>query len=54
MALFGPEGADFGGEQAALGPESPLIETTVPGEYHIFTRAITVAQQECRFEVSVR
>lgn len=49
VSLFGPLEI----EGAILGPESPRIRRTVAGDYHLFTRAVTVAKEACRFEVKI-
>ena len=46
VSLFGPT-------EALLSPDSGPVRSSLPGEYHIFTRAITVAQQSCVYRVSV-
>jgi hypothetical protein len=46
VALFGPI-------EGILGPEEPPQRSTLPGEYHLFTRAITLAQENCRYQVTV-
>ncbi|MEM7222486.1 MAG: hypothetical protein AAF495_05875 [Pseudomonadota bacterium] len=49
VSLFGPLEI----EGAIIGPESPVIRRTVSGEYHLFTRAVTVAKEACRFRVAI-
>ncbi len=49
VALFGPIDTD----DAMLGPDLEPMRSAVPGEYHLFTRAIVVAQQTCRYRVAV-
>lgn len=46
VSLFGPA-------EGLLGPSNPPIRTVLPGEYHLFTRAISLAQQACRYRISV-
>ncbi|MFQ5773166.1 MAG: hypothetical protein ACE5GS_01475 [Kiloniellaceae bacterium] len=46
VALFGPA-------EGLLGPDQPPLKSAAPGEYHLFTRAITVAKQTCRYRVAV-
>ena len=40
-------------EETILGPDQAVIRMSEQGEYHLFTRAIIVAQQTCRFRISV-
>jgi hypothetical protein len=49
VALFGPVEL----EEIVLGPGQTPTELKLPGEYHLFTRAISVAQQTCRYAVSI-
>lgn len=49
VALFGP--VDL--ENDVLRPDGKPERIDVPGEYHLFTRAITIAKQTCRYRVSV-
>ena len=49
VALFGPVEV----EDVVLGPDQAPTRIIVPGEYHLFTRAIIVAQQACRYQVTV-
>ena len=49
VSLFGPLEI----EGAIIGPETPLIRRTVSGEYHLFTRAVTVAKEACRFRLAI-
>ena len=49
VSLFSP----VEGEGTELGPEDAPARGTESGEYHLFTRAIVVAKQECRYRVSV-
>ena len=46
VSLFGPT-------NGLLSPDNPPILTVIPGEYHLFTRAISLAQQACRYRISV-
>ena len=46
VSLFGPT-------SGLLTPNDPPIRTVEPGEYHLFTRAISLAQQACRYRISV-
>ncbi|HMB76144.1 MAG TPA: hypothetical protein VKN76_07070 [Kiloniellaceae bacterium] len=46
VSLFGPT-------NGLLSPDNPPIRTVQPGEYHLFTRAISLAQQACRYRISV-
>jgi hypothetical protein len=50
VSLFGPIEAD---EAPLLGPDQEPFRVAFPGEYHLFTRAIVVAQQICRYRVAV-
>ena len=49
VSLFGPLEI----EGAILGPKTPVIRRTVSGEYHLFTRAVTVAKEACRFRIGI-
>lgn len=49
VALFGPLELD----DVVLGPDMAPTTSQQPGEYHLFTRAISVAQQTCRYRISV-
>lgn len=49
VSLFGPEELD----NDVIGPEQVRTRSTFPGEYHLFTRAITVAKEACRYRVAV-
>ena len=49
VSLFGPEALD----NDLLGPDLGPASSELPGEYHLFTRAITVAKEACRYSVSV-
>jgi hypothetical protein len=47
VSLFGPL------EGAVLGPDQGPVRSTQPGEYHLFTRAMTIAQEACRYRITV-
>ena len=49
VALFGPVEL----EEVVLGPGQAPTEIKLPGEYHLFTRAISVAQQTCRYDIAI-
>lgn len=49
VSLFAP----IETEETILGPDQAVVRRTLEGEYHLFTRAIVVAQQTCRFRISV-
>lgn len=49
ISLFGPPEVEGG----LLGPDQEPIRVSLPGEYHLFTRATIVAQQACRYRVAV-
>lgn len=49
VSLFAP----IETEETILGPEQTVVRRTLEGEYHLFTRAIVVTQQICRFRISV-
>lgn len=49
VSLFGP----IETEETILGPDQKSVRRILEGEYHLFTRAIVVAQQTCRFRISV-
>ena len=49
VSLFGPEELD----NDVLTPDQEPTSSRVPGEYHLFTRAITVAKEACRYGVAV-
>jgi hypothetical protein len=49
VSLFGPEEL----ENDVLGPDLEPTSSKIPGEYHLFTRAITVAKEACRYSVAV-
>jgi hypothetical protein len=46
VALFGPA-------EGLLSPDEPPVRSALPGEYHLFTRAITVAQETCQYRIAV-
>ena len=50
VSLFAP----IETEETILGPDQAVVRRTLEGEYHLFTRAIVVAQQTCRFRISVQ
>ncbi len=47
VSLFGPL------DGAVLAPDQEPLRSTQPGEYHLFTRAMTVAQEACRYRIAV-
>ncbi len=47
VSLFGPL------EGAVLAPDREPLRSTQPGEYHLFTRAMTIAQESCRYRIAV-
>jgi hypothetical protein len=47
--LYGPIETD----EVLLGPDQEPISRALEGEYHLFTRAIVVAREACRFRISV-
>lgn len=47
--LYGPIETD----ETMLGPGQEPTTRALEGEYHLFTRAIVVAKQTCRFRISV-
>ena len=47
VSLFGPV------EGTVLAPDQAPIRVSQPGEYHLFTRAMTIAQEACRYRVAV-
>ena len=47
VSLFGPL------EGAVLAPDQEPLRSTQPGEYHLFTRAMTIAQEACRYRIAV-
>ncbi len=49
VSLFSPVEA----EGTEIGPDKEPARGTESGEYHLFTRAIVVAKQACRYRVSV-
>jgi hypothetical protein len=49
VSLFSPAEA----EESTLAPDQEPTRSDQPGEYHLFTRAIVVAQQACRYRVAV-
>ena len=49
VSLFGPEDL----ENDLLMPGQEPTSSRVPGDYHLFTRAITVAKESCRYGVAV-
>lgn len=49
VSLFGPVEL----ENDLLTPEQESTSSRVPGDYHLFTRAITVAKESCRYGISV-
>ena len=49
VSLFAP----IETEETILGPDQAVIRRALEGEYHLFTRAIVVTQQTCRFRISV-
>lgn len=49
VSLFAP----IETEETILGPDQAVVRRALEGEYHLFTRAIVVAQQTCRFRISV-
>ncbi|MCG8361049.1 MAG: hypothetical protein MI920_36290 [Kiloniellales bacterium] len=49
VSLFSPVET----EGAELGPDEEPGRGTQSGEYHLFTRAIVVAKQACRYRVTV-
>jgi hypothetical protein len=49
VSLFAP----IETEETILGPDQAVVRRTLEGEYHLFTRAIVVTQQTCRFRISV-
>ena len=49
VSLFGPEEL----ENDLLTPDQGPTSSRVPGDYHLFTRAITVAKESCRYGISV-
>ena len=49
VSLFGPVELD----NDLLMPDQEPTGSRIPGEYHLFTRAITVAKEACRYGVSV-
>ena len=46
VSLFGPA-------NGLLSPDLPPILTVLPGEYHLYTRAMSLAKQACRYRISV-
>lgn len=46
VALFGPL-------EGQLSPEAADVESALPGDHHLLTRAITVANEACRYRVRV-
>ena len=49
VSLFGPEEL----ENDLLTPDGDPTSSQIPGDYHLFTRAITVAKESCRYGIAV-
>ncbi len=49
VSLFGPIETD----EVIIGSGQEPVSRALEGEYHLFTRAIVVARQTCRFRISV-
>jgi len=47
VSLFGPI-------EGLLTPGGEPVTSGLPGEYHLFTRAITLAQQDCIYRITVK
>lgn len=44
----------FGGIDTVLGPDQSQVRSSTPGDYHLFTRAMSVARQDCRYQIAVK
>ena len=47
VSLFGPL------EDTTLNPDQAPTRSSQPGEYHLFTRAMTIAREACRYRIAV-
>ncbi|MDH3597481.1 MAG: hypothetical protein OEU09_21190 [Rhodospirillales bacterium] len=47
VSLFGPA------EETTLTPDQAPTRSSQPGDYHLFTRAMTIAREACRYKIAV-